>query len=152
MFYGNGGLMTLEHNNYARSCFFVCLFVFSSDGPKCVSAQKGGVFIAWYGRICCIVWDAWGCKANCTSVGRLSRTEGTKSVLSMLSAVLNYLQNYIWGFFSLGLTGHSKKDVWSKLIWYSVIWQHGNITTKIIPAIFSFWFDLFSLCFHVLHW
>lgn len=42
-------------------------------------------------------------------------------VLSMLSAVLNYLQNDIWGFFSVGLTGHSKRDVWSKLIWYSVI-------------------------------
>lgn len=134
------------------------LWVFlSSDCPnEYVSAQQGGVFIAWCESICRILWIGLELPEHEKPVA-LEDCVGQREpnlyiVLSILSAKVNYLQKDLRGFFRQGLIGHSERDVRSKLRQHSVIRQHRKYfkTTEITPAIFSFCFDLFSLCFHII--
>lgn len=100
------------------------------------------------------VWVAWGCKVNCTSVGGLCRTKepNLHVVLSIIWSKVHYPQKNVCRLFWQCLVGHSKRCVRSKRRWQLIIWQHRKYfkTTKIATSIFFFFFDLFSLCFHIL--
>lgn len=70
------------------------------------------------------------------------------AVLSMLSATLNYFLSDIWGLVPQRLTSHYSEQTNVALDYLRT--KKYLITTKIIPVISSFCFNMFLLCFHVL--